>query len=560
MNENERRMEPEINPYDHLIEPETEPVRSPVILANANEPDRNVKSDAAMEIIPLAEKASYSKIPVKECRTEDVISVEVEDELLVPDTFPDMETILNMDAVIDSVNIHNENEASEIKGKIGLETIYRSDENYGNNISVLSAELNFKETVKCEGIIYLNTQIRKIDYRIINERKYKVRVFLTIDVKRERESEYKVFEGIESENLYFHKEQISLIDLVSRKISESDVREDLFLNDEKIRPVKILKYKVTIAENHRQLTKEKLILNQTLWVRVMYLAEIASKGNLSNQVMYFQEKVDHTQFIPLGKSEGEVVSCEVTSSAEKIKVEINRESSGFEISGEVVTEAVCYGLVEKEMVTDFYHDKEEMTCDIKTEKVCTGVNCISVEQTVRESIDLQQESGEELRIIYQDAWPVDTSVTIEGNSIIVRGKLHIEVVVMNEGDYTILMKKICDFTCVKEQVAGEISCMELNRIFVREMKSDISGRKVTLTAQLQGDMNIYNEVDFIHISNPCIMRSGKPAKSYPITIHTVIDGETVWDIGKKYKVSADRVTHYNKEENIRPGNKIIIVK
>jgi LysM repeat protein len=56
------------------------------------------------------------------------------------------------------------------------------------------------------------------------------------------------------------------------------------------------------------------------------------------------------------------------------------------------------------------------------------------------------------------------------------------------------------------------------------------------------------------------VRSGKPEKCYPITIHTVTDGESVWDIGKKYKVSEDRITHYNKEESIRPGNKIIIVK
>ena len=38
MKENERMIEPEMNPYDHLIEPDAAPVRSPVILGNADEP------------------------------------------------------------------------------------------------------------------------------------------------------------------------------------------------------------------------------------------------------------------------------------------------------------------------------------------------------------------------------------------------------------------------------------------------------------------------------------------------------------------------------------------
>lgn len=560
MKENERMIEPEMNPYDHLIEPDAAPVRSPVILGNADEPEKAIKSGSSMEIIPLASGADYSKITVREYRCIDVINVEVEEDLLVPDTYPDMETILNMDALAVDTDIYTENGESEIKGKVTLETLYRSDETYGSNLSLLPAELDFKTNLKTTGQIYLHIQIRKVEYRIMNERKYKAKVSLVISVKCQNETEHMLFEGIEGETLHVHKEKVNLLDMVSRKTDSCDISGELLLNDEKIRPVKILKSKVTVAENHRQLTKEKLVLNQTLWVRVLYMAEISSKGNLSNQAMFFQGKIDNTQFISLGKSEGEAVSCTSTSAAENMKIEINREFNGFELSGEVVTDVICYGIVKNEMVTDFYHDKEEMTCDRNIRKVYTDAAGLFAEHTVRESISLQQGSGEELRIIYLDAQPVDTMVEIEGMSAVVRGKLHLEAVIMNEGDYTILAKKICDFTCVKElpqRAAGQI---ETDCIFVREITGDISGSNVNLTAQIQVNMNIYNEAEIEHINNPCIIRSGVPAKHYPITVHTVMEGETVWDIGKKYKVSGERVTEYNSEENIRPGKKIIIVK
>lgn len=560
MSENEKMIEPERNPYDHLIEPEAEPVRSPVILGNANEPEKTIKHEASIEIIPLAGEADYNKISVGDCRTVDVIYAEVEEDLLVPDTFPDMEAILNMDAVTNDVNVYSENGGTAVKGKIKLETIYRSDETYGSNICVLPAEMNFNSSIKYEGAVRVEAVIRKIDYRIINERKYKAKISVTINVKSENETDYLTFAGITGEKLFLRKSKINLLNLITCKKSESDISETLLINDEKIRPVKILKSKVTIAENHRQLTNDKLILNQTLWVRVLYLAEISSKGNLSNQPVLFHGKIDNTQFIPMSKNDEEVVSCKTTSITDNIRIEINRESSGFEVSGEIITEVECYNYKENELITDFYHEKEEMTCDYKTENVCTGFNHISIEQPVKETISMLQESGEEHRVIYMDAKIVDPAVSIEGNSVYVRGKVHIEAVTMNEGDYTTLAKKICDFSCIKELSHSTNGCPQLDSVFVREMKCDIMGSEINVTASLQANVYIYDETEVHIISKPCFVKNGEPKKHYPITIHTVMEGESIWEIGKKYKVAEERITAYNKEENIRPGNKIIIVK
>lgn len=565
MNEIERMLEPETNPYDRLIEPATQPVRSPVILGNADQPEKKNKRGETMEIIPLAGNAAYSKLPVRKCKIIDMLTVEVEEDLLVPDTYPDMEVILNMDARVSTVETYSENGEYKIRGKIDLETMYRSDELYGNNISVLPAELKYEGSVSSATAesaeqIHLHAQIRKIEFRIINERKYKAKISVAIHVNCENEVEHIFFEGIEGEQLHLHKEQASFIDMIVRKTASDDFCEELLLNDEKIRPVKILKSRVTVAENHRQLTKEKLILNQTLWIRVMYLAEVDFKGNLSNQAMYFQGKIDNTQFIPWGKSDGEAACCTSTSMVENVRVEINQGANGFEISGEVKSDIVFYGIVTEELVTDFYHDKDEMTCDRKIESVCSGVSCVSVEHMVRENISLQQESGDEQRILYLDAQPVDVSVDVDALTVMVRGKLHLEAVIMNEGDYTILAKKICDFSCMKELSPEGNGRVELVGISVREMQGNIAGNEVNITAQVQANMNIYNETEIVHINNPCIVRSGEPVKYYPVTVHTVMEGESVWEIGKRYKVSEEQITAFNKEENLKPGAKIVIVR
>ena len=557
MNENERYMAAESNPYDHLIEPDSEPVKSPVILGNAIE-NRTRKADKTMEIIPLAAAASYGKVSVRGCDQIDVIHMEVEEDLLVPDTLPDMEVILNMDVSTKSGDIYNENGSAGVRGQLELETIYKSAEKYGNNICVIPASVDFSRSINHDENDMVSVKIKRIEHRIINERKYKAKITLEIIVSKNVEKEYMAFEGIEGETLYLRKEPVVMVDMVSRKTKESDLSEELFINDDKIRPVKILKTKVTVTENHRQLTKDKLILNQTLWVQILYLAELASKGNLSNQPMLFQNKIDHTQFINL--SESEVTACTTSTSTEKITVEINRESNGFIVRGEIVTEADFYSEVKNDFVVDFYHESEGMTCDRKPEKICVGVSGTSVECTLREGIRMQEDEGDEQRIIYLDAQAVDVNVSVENSAAIIKGKVHMEAIVMDETDRTTVARKICDFNCSKELEQGSTGRVDLNDILIREIKAEITGGEINIMAQLQVKLNIYDEADIYCISNPCIMRSGSPEKHYPITVHVVSEGETVWDIGKKYRIGEDCILAYNKAENISPGNKVVIVR
>ena len=196
MSENERVMMSDFNPYDQLIEPATEPVKSPVILGNSMEPENINRMDGSMEIIPLAAGAAYSKLQVKENKISDVVLMEVEEDIMVPDTFPDMETILNMDVSVDTVDTYNENGRAEIKGKLKVETMYRSAEHYGDNISVVPAGIDFSKDLKPEGAGQPTVKIEKVEYRIINERKYKAKIHAAIYLKKENEKEYMIFDGI----------------------------------------------------------------------------------------------------------------------------------------------------------------------------------------------------------------------------------------------------------------------------------------------------------------------------------------------------------------------------
>ena len=576
MSEFEKTAELEMNPYDSLIEPAAEPASEPVILKGSSGAQQNIKPERAVEIIPLSSEVIYSKVDAKEYLDSHVMEFEIEEDLLVPDTEPDMEAILNASGRVDAITVYGEEGGTpEIRGTVQLETMYRAAGVYNNTISVIGTAVQFKKNPGEPGMdasqVTARAEIRKIEHHIINERKYRVKLHMQVFVREAKEHERHMFSGIEGEELYMKKETVRFASAVSKKTRESEISEEMLINDEKIRPLKIMKASFTVAENHRQLTKEKLIINETVWVRILYMAEIASKGNLSGQPMLFLGKIDHTQFVVLGKSEDEAAACIARSDAGGLRAEINSEATGFRIEGDISTDIELYSFHEKEVVTDFYHGREEMTCDRREETICSGIENLRMEQTIRESIGLPQDSGEELRVIYMDAAVTESSVEVTASGAEVRGKVQLEAVIMNEGDYTILAKKICDFSCSANlpaaaraldlQTCTVIPEAAIESVAVREMTGDIiGGNQVSITAQLQVQLNVHNEARLSCISNPCFIRSEDPVKQYPITVYTVKEDDSVWDIAKRFRVPEEYIMEINDPENVRPGRKIVIVK
>jgi hypothetical protein len=146
----------------------------------------------------------------------------------------------------------------------------------------------------------------------------------------------------------------------------------------------------------------------------------------------------------------------------------------------------------------------------------------------------------------------------------VSGKLQLEAVTINDGDYTSVARKICDFNCSTDAPEADSNCsirIKTDRIFVREVSGDISGgAQINLTVHVQAQLTLLQECNIGMISNPCFLRTDEKVKDYPITVYTVKENESVWDIAKRFRVDEKNITEINRKEDICAGKKIVIVK
>lgn len=510
-----------------------------------------------MELEPVSDKAEFTSVVTKEysesCRMEMII----EEDLLVPDTEPDMEQIFNISAEVTDSSLRHEKAGGAVNGELKVQVLYRSTD---GKLLLLENRLPFEKewTEKFSGgtEIRVKCEARAADCHIINERKYRVRVRIEADVREAAVKERQFFEGIRGRELELRKEKTGMLSLAGAVSKENEIDEELKINNEKIRPVKIIKSCFSVCENHRQLTSDKLVVNTTVWVRIVYMAELASQGNVANYPMYFTGKIDSTQFIPtVGGREAD--GCRINYDAAGLTAVISDASDGFRIKGFLKTEADIFEILQHEAVTDFYDMTDEMMCDRKKEQVCCGLETVTVQHTVKDTVDLRDEHWDTGKIVYTDARIMEYDIEMRESRAEICGRMQMEALVLGDEGRAVTARKICEFVMpLNSADDGKFECCG---IVAREITADLAGSYVNITVQLQASAELCRYSDIDIISNPCIVRGERQTK-YPLTVCTVKDGESVWDIAKRYRVPAEHVRGINGVDELMPGMKIIVAR
>ena len=154
-------------------------------------------------IIPVTKGAVYAPMQVTNITEKPKTTITVEEDILVPDTKPDLAEILMADgkATLSSREINQINKADDyinLSGDIELEMLYLPEkpESCGEIISV-QTRIPFKDqwhTSLAQGAcMVMECEIEKIEYMVIIERKYRVKVSLAIYAKEYADNKIELF-------------------------------------------------------------------------------------------------------------------------------------------------------------------------------------------------------------------------------------------------------------------------------------------------------------------------------------------------------------------------------
>ena len=556
-------------------EAEPEPAKPEKTEEVKEEPDSKKKKEA-VKIIPLSQSSSFFKMKLTDVRDKMPERVYLEEDILVPDVKPDLLAVLTMDAAVkisekEIQTGQSGEETLSADGEVALQTVYLPEKAAENEpLVTIRSSVPFKAdwTVNAEPYskMSIQPQVEKVDYTVINERKFRAKVTIALNMKEYRDMELDIFEGIRGESVQILKEDVTVTDIAAGKRDIIDVNEEMPLKETGVVPEKILKYDINIAENHRQITGEKAVINASAACSVLYLAKVETEQQTEFVPKLYQGSCEFTQFIPLEAAE-DCSGSRVSFEEKDLKIRIadeNEAQAGFVMEGSVITSLDICKNVTKSMVADIYHREKEITYDMAKvrSRVLKGSGTTDI--NVRETV--MSPEAEISEVIYLSGKIKNLSAAPEKSRAVVEGMLTVKLLCMPE------IKTDKPFSISKDlpfresiDIAGAGEDMEINAAAaVRELCFDmINENQIEIRGSLFASAEVMETKELKLMKNLCLLENEQPDKKGPsMVLYITQKGDCLWDIAKKYRTTVERIKTINEVEadSIEEGKKLLVVR
>jgi hypothetical protein len=547
------------------------------------------------KIVPMVGSTISSKLKLTDMKKKEPLRITIEEDILVPDIKPDLARILAMAGKVklSEREIHAGQAGTDrirIAGDLILQTLYVPEHMVdGEPIVSIESRIPFKNETEMKAGPYSDLavapNIESVDFTIINERKFRVKAAVVFGIKEYSNVDVEVFEGVRDEEVQMLKEKINLTDVAMRKTEPIEIKEDLMLKENSPEILKILAYDVNVVENHKQITKEKAVINASVYCNVMYLGAEGNTDTVKAEdaetvleeeavPVLFQGKTEFTQFIRLDgdynsneqNPAGSKVNFDITSLNLTAKEDGNGKRSLLGLDMNVDTGLELYKNVEKEVVTDVYHHKK----DIQFETDEVGVMALGgsgvAEISAREIVNIPERYGNVDKVVYISGNISEKRAFVDQTKSVVEG-----VVAVN------LICTSADAKKTAFNVSQEIpfrSAMEIpgitpemtasNDIVLKELWFDkINNRQIEVNAGILVNTAVSSEKKHQLVKNISLLESPQDNTTLPgIVLYIARAGDTIWKIAKQYRTTIDELRKVNDLEvgkEIKPGTKLLIV-
>lgn len=551
------------------------------ITAGSSEPaaknNPHIPSKAAGKTVPVDVPPQYSMLGIKNLHGRTEFILPFEEALLVPDTMPDMKSVLFAEGRVTPAQPEKLSYRRDdyLAGDITVYTVYAPVPS--NNISpaagpaaysntpvdVVKSSIAFK-TDKCwddaEGDSFRVTlSVKSISAEMINERKFMVRGQLAITMTGISAQELKVFKSAGDDELITATGKITASDLIYENTDALEISQEFTIGDELPAPVKILKEENSIFETHRQITSGKLVINATILSQLLYIGE-ADDGD--TKVSCFSSKTDFTQFIPLStNTDVSLMKISFNGSALHTTVE-NRDK--FLLQGDVITHIQAYENKEIVTVSDAYHKSHELCFDTSAKPLRSIQGAVSGEISAREVINITDADKRPAILLCGNCSLSSVKGICEKNRIVIEGSMPVQLLALGDDGAPFIIQHAIP---VRGALAMPETC-ETAELFVdaavKEFWFDeINSRQLELNTGLSITVWSLSEDNFCTIDNLCFAETEESARRSTMAIYVVGCGDTLWDIAKKYRVDMEALASLNEIDPQAPlpeGAKLFITK
>lgn len=539
----------------------------PDIPESADETFHNSDAAAPVKTVPMDCIPRYSDITLKNICGTHHYNLPFEETLLVPDTMPDMESILFTEGSMTSSRpTGSQYEKNDnVSGEISLFTVYKPAADNTAPVDVVKSSVSFR-TAKCweasdaDTFRVISMTAKELSAEMINERKFKVKGIVCICYADIYNKDLLLFKGTDDCDLIQKTQTIYATDLVFETGDITEIAQEVDLHEDQPTPVKILKETFNIIENHKQITSGKLVINGTVITSILYLGQ--DENSDDTRLCSMINKTDFTQFIVIDDdTDAEMTQISFIGDNLAVSIETKRQ---IIIKGQIITSVYCYENKLLSMVSDAYHKKRDLRFDITRQPVSLVSDTVTGEISSREVINIGDDRKKPSTFLCGYSEISDISGSANNGKIIIEGSIAIKILALDEDNVPVVIE--ADMPLRGSLDTSETS-MEPDVSICASIKEfwfdSINSRQMEINAGVGLDVWVFSQNTFVTLENLCFADTEAPSRHIPMAIYITDAGDTLWDIAKRYKSDTStlaRLNQLDEDDAVPEGTRLFIMK
>jgi len=477
--------------------------------------------------------------------------VTIEGDMIVPDVKPD---ILNTIDTVGNVCIYKKEVLDgkvRFDGSVNLNVIYLADSENDTTRGLTNA-LDFTQIIdvdNCRNGMELrnNITIKEIECKVLNGRKINTKVVLEIDIYIYSNEDIDILKEINNvEGIQTLNSNMQINNLVGKGCCRAAAKDTIALDGEDCL-AEILKTEVKLINLETKVSYNKVLLKADTCVKIMYLTE-------NGDIKVICSNIPVMGFIDMQNvSENNILNC--CCEMKNILVKPNsaeQHSIYVEIEFEICCDAT--DTVEVESIQDMYCPNAELQFKQKNVNTITNKQMNKNICNVRERISVPEISNN--RIYDVEIMPNINNVNVLNGRAIYEGELNLNFIFSSDANAGIDTKRYnlpFTFNIDNEQINSN-KTINTNVNCINDEFIVTSDGMIDCKVDLGFDTEMYEDVN-INIIDEVKMDEDKNNSNPSMIVYIVKDGDTLWNIAKKYKTTMQDIINVNNLDN---GDQIFI--
>lgn len=503
-------------------------------------------------------------------RTEAVSQITLENDLNIPESKPDVDTI-NLEKgelVIEEVKAGTD--VVHIRGALQYAILYHTREE-GSTLVALEGRLPFEEKLNLQGVlpadmVSVDGEVEDLTVGTINSRKLSIQSLITLRAQVSELYDVEAPIGIHGEtSVEYRKMPLKLAQIAISKNDIFRMKEEISLPSNYPNMFQILWNTVSVGDMEFKVMEEKLSLQGDIHVFVLYEGEGEERP-----VRAFETTMPVSGVLEChGCREGMLPDIRCSLGQQDLTIRPDFDGEERNLGLELVLDMIIkiYEEEQVDIISDIYGVTKEVSASARKANLRRLLSRVTGKTKVTEHVRVEKRNAPVLQLLHSEGRvSLDHQSTVE-NGILLQGSLAVKVMYITGDDEMpyVSTQAVLPYQYTLE-VPG-ISPQDMGKVQpqVEQLQVNmLDGEELDVKAVLSFATTVFQNISTELISEVSVsdIDSAKLGSLPGMVIYLVREGDNLWNIGKKYYVPVNTLREINGlgSDELKVGQKLLIVK